>query len=86
MHYNYTSPAYHPERRIRDSSHVRPGWVDSYEIKAPVVVPQPSPEPPKPGEATKAENPDALDPKSNATDSTNSTTSTPLQAADSANP
>jgi len=84
-HYDYTSSAYHPERRSRDSSRAKPGQIDSYEMKAPARVPQPAPEPPRPGEAIKAEPSAAQDPEVNSTDSANSTIPAPLPPSNNTN-
>lgn len=72
-HYDYKSSAYHPERRSRDSSRAKLGYIDSYDIKPPTHVPQPSPEPPRPGEAIKEEPLTLPGPKVNSTESINST-------------
>lgn len=77
-HYNYTSPAYHPERRVRDSSRAKPGVVDSYEMKAPARVPQASPERPSPTDDLKEDPSTAPEPVLNKTDATNSTIPAPL--------
>ena len=83
-HYNYTSPAYHPERRSRDSSRAKPGVIDSYTMRAPTRAPQPAPEPPRPRDALLSA-PSKQDSTPNTTNNATSAHQAPLPAPNNTN-